>query len=169
MVSSAFISFTMMIPMMLQPLSLGLNIMTLILLLSILIAIHSSSWYAFTLFLVYIGGLLVMFAYVASMTPNTMFSKTKSIMPFLIPSIILALIISFSLTPSSSSLQLNNQIMASYWSSAMTPTYLISSHSYFIVFFLALMLFIVLLAVVKICLNQQGPLRPFSMKLNKFA
>nr|WNO18572.1 NADH dehydrogenase subunit 6 [Neolepetopsis sp.] len=155
--------------MMLQPLSLGLNIMTMILFLSILIAIHSSSWYAYTLFLVYVGGLLVMFAYVASMMPNTMFSKPKSLIPFLIPSILLSLTVSFSLSPSSSSTQLSGQTLASYWSSAMTPTYLISSHSYFIMFFLALMLFIVLLAVVKICLNQQGPLRPFSMKSNKFA
>nr|YP_009421088.1 NADH dehydrogenase subunit 6 [Cipangopaludina chinensis]ASR74867.1 NADH dehydrogenase subunit 6 [Cipangopaludina chinensis] len=67
---SLSLTFCFIIPLMAQPLSLGFCIMMLTLLMCVLIGVFLSSWYGFILFLIYVGGLLVMFAYVAALIPN---------------------------------------------------------------------------------------------------
>lgn len=52
------------------PISLGLRILIMALLLSCTFASIISSWFAFLIFLIYIGGILVMFAYFLALTPN---------------------------------------------------------------------------------------------------
>nr|AQT38716.1 NADH dehydrogenase subunit 6 [Margarya monodi] len=67
---SLSLTFCFIIPLMAQPLSLGFCIMMLTLLMCVMIGVFLSSWYGFILFLIYVGGLLVMFAYVAALIPN---------------------------------------------------------------------------------------------------
>nr|AAL04465.1 NADH dehydrogenase subunit 6 [Dendropoma petraeum] len=62
------------LPVMGQPLSLGLVILCLTASISYMCGFFVSSWYGYILFLVYVGGLLVMFAYVAALVPNVKYS-----------------------------------------------------------------------------------------------
>ena len=73
------LSRTLIFPLMAQPLSLGLAIMISTLLMCILSAAFLSACYAYILFFViYVGGLLVMFAYVAALSPNVLFGRAAA-------------------------------------------------------------------------------------------
>nr|ARI50089.1 NADH dehydrogenase subunit 6 [Cittarium pica] len=156
--SSLCFSFLLLMPSMMQPLSLGLCIMVFSALSCVLLGLVSSSWYAYILFLVYVGGLLVMFAYVSALAPNNFFSSTKSIFSgvgffLLILGMLWALSVPDISFLSSSSMLSTNKLIASSGSVIVSP----SSISVMIV--LGVILLINLLAVVKVCYYQQGPLR----------
>ena len=63
-----------------SPLALGLWILLLSIRISFLIRLIFSSWFGFILFLIYIGGILVIFAYFVSIQPNQQFELKKSLM-----------------------------------------------------------------------------------------
>nr|YP_009773398.1 NADH dehydrogenase subunit 6 [Hanleyella oldroydi]QIZ12621.1 NADH dehydrogenase subunit 6 [Hanleyella oldroydi] len=65
------------IPLLAQPVSLGINILLLALVVSMTSVTQVSSWFGFILVLIYIGGLLVMFAYVTALIPNMMFKQLR--------------------------------------------------------------------------------------------
>ncbi|CAJ1129313.1 Hypothetical predicted protein (mitochondrion) [Octopus vulgaris] len=67
-----------------QPLSLGFMIMLVSIFMSILISFFIYSWYGYMLFLVYVGGLLVMFMYIISLIPNLIFFSKGLIMYVLV-------------------------------------------------------------------------------------
>nr|BCQ06397.1 NADH dehydrogenase subunit 6 [Cellana nigrolineata] len=162
-ISSILLSMILMTPMMMQPMSLGLNLMLVISLTSIFMASFISTWYSYMLFLIYVGGLLVMFAYVASIIPNHLFSSMKTITMILILSVIFFYIVLVTFTPDTSTTQTFSYLLSQKWQLSTTPSYLISSQSFFIILFLAIILFTNLLSVVKVCYYQGGPLRPFHM------
>nr|WNO18549.1 NADH dehydrogenase subunit 6 [Cellana toreuma] len=161
--TSMLASLILMTPMMMQPMSLGLNLMLVVSLTSIFMASFMSTWYSYMLFLIYVGGLLVMFAYVASIIPNHLFSSMKTTVMTLILLIIFSNIVSMTTTPDTSTTQTLSSVVSQKWQLTMTPSYLISSYSFFIILFLGLILFTNLLSVVKVCYYQGGPLRPFQM------
>merc|ERR1711893_494660 len=66
-------SILLLLPLIAQPLRLGLVIILLTLMICCLRALLISSWYGYILFLIYVGGLLVIFAYVAALSPNVLF------------------------------------------------------------------------------------------------
>nr|YP_003204726.1 NADH dehydrogenase subunit 6 [Bivetiella cancellata]ACF04820.1 NADH dehydrogenase subunit 6 [Bivetiella cancellata] len=66
----------LLLPFMMQPLTLSLVIKILTLLMCMISGMLLSSWYGYILFLIYVGGLLVMFAYVAALCPNILFGST---------------------------------------------------------------------------------------------
>nr|APB92054.1 NADH dehydrogenase subunit 6 [Montfortula punctata] len=68
-----------MLPMLSAPLSLGLIVIMLSGVMCLLIGLTPSSWYGYILFLIYIGGLLVMFIYVSAITPNVVFTSSIGI------------------------------------------------------------------------------------------
>lgn len=78
-VSRFCFSLLFLMPTMMQPLRLGLCIIVLTGISCLLVGVVISSWYGYVLFLVYVGGLLVMFAYVSALAPNTFFSGIKAI------------------------------------------------------------------------------------------
>nr|ARQ20670.1 NADH dehydrogenase subunit 6 [Nacella concinna] len=161
-ISSILMSLTLTLPMMLQPLSLGLNLILLISMTSILMAFYISTWYSYILFLVYVGGLLVMFAYVSSLIPNNFFSSMKTLMLFLFMATVIFISLMTTNSLDSSTTQTSMLSIPQKWAMSLTPSHLISSSSFFILLFLGLILFANLLAVVKVCYHQSGPLRPFS-------
>nr|QBC73213.1 NADH dehydrogenase subunit 6 [Pseudococculinidae sp. MNHN-IM-2013-40847] len=159
--SSLLMALLCLMPLMLQPLSLGLSIMMLTTLISILIGMFFSSWYSYILFLVFIGGLLVMFAYVSVLIPNMVFSSMTPMLTFMMMflfSFFLLNIFPISSSQSISSIQMPQNSLKTMISSSMELT-LISSTSIMII--LGILLLFALLAVVKICYYQQSPLRPF--------
>uniref|UniRef100_UPI0030E3B2D5 NADH dehydrogenase subunit 6 n=1 Tax=Assiminea estuarina TaxID=2904674 RepID=UPI0030E3B2D5 len=149
-----------MLPLMAQPLSLGLVIMILSLLLCCLTAMFLSSWYAYILFLIYVGGLLVMFAYVAALSPNMMFlGMNAGIMS------VLVFIPSFVLLYNYMFLDLANLVDMSLWTEVkklkIYGIELVSPSYVSILISLGIVLLVNLVVVVKICFYQQSSLRPF--------
>nr|YP_010241797.1 NADH dehydrogenase subunit 6 [Xenophora japonica]QTI82485.1 NADH dehydrogenase subunit 6 [Xenophora japonica] len=157
------VSASLLLPLMAQPLSLGLVIMILTLLMCSLSAMLLSSWYAYILFLIYVGGLLVMFAYVAALSPNILFSGSYILAFFGILSVIFSVIFYLTYFVDTSSLSYlsyfsKEMYMKSYGGELATPT-MIS-----VLIGLGLILLINLIVVVKICYYQHAALRPFKSK-----
>nr|YP_010393231.1 NADH dehydrogenase subunit 6 [Cellana orientalis]UPX89393.1 NADH dehydrogenase subunit 6 [Cellana orientalis] len=162
-ITSMLMSMILMTPMMMQPMSLGLNLMLMVSLTSVFMASFTSTWYSYMLFLIYVGGLLVMFAYVASIIPNHLFSSMKTMIMMIVLLFTFLYITSIIITPDTSTTETFSHMLSQKWQLTATPSYLISSHSFFIIVFLGLILFTNLLSVVKVCYYQGGPLRPFQM------
>merc|ERR1719334_1201504 len=76
-----------------QPLSLGLAIIVSTLFMCLLRAMLLSSWYGYILFLIYVGGLLVIFAYVAALSPNMLFKSALPIVSLLVFSMLLRIVL----------------------------------------------------------------------------
>nr|QTT61127.1 NADH dehydrogenase subunit 6 [Tritia corniculum]QTT61361.1 NADH dehydrogenase subunit 6 [Tritia sp. p LAG-2017] len=164
---SALIIFSMtvsgflLLPLMMQPLSLGLVIMASTLLMCFISAITLSSWYGYILFLIYVGGLLVMFAYVAALSPNVLFGKGTPMVFFTI--MILPFCILFYFVPlvDVSSISYMN-IFSETKFLKIYGVEMVAPQMISILIGLALILLINLIVVVKICYYQQASLRPFS-------
>nr|YP_010577074.1 NADH dehydrogenase subunit 6 [Tristichotrochus unicus]UZN92192.1 NADH dehydrogenase subunit 6 [Tristichotrochus unicus] len=151
---------------MLQPLSLGACIMGLSVMFCLLIGVSVSSWYGFVLFLIFVGGLLVMFAYVSALAPNNFFSSAKSVVRFVVLYLFVLAYFSSGGPLSVSFISHNHLGLGSEieWlkSSVCAGGALVSPSSISLIIVLGTVLLIALLAVVKICYYQQGPLRSHS-------
>nr|YP_009417601.1 NADH dehydrogenase subunit 6 [Steromphala umbilicaris]AQD17685.1 NADH dehydrogenase subunit 6 [Steromphala umbilicaris]AQD17698.1 NADH dehydrogenase subunit 6 [Steromphala umbilicaris] len=157
-VLSLCFSLIFMMPSMLQPLSLGLCVMSLSIGLCVLLGLVGSSWYGYVLFLVYVGGLLVMFAYVSALAPNNFFSSIKSVFGFVLMFVIGCVMVSTLYFVDSGfisglvSFTENKNVVSS-------GMMIIGASSMCLVIVLGSVLLLNLLAVVKVCYYQQGPLR----------
>nr|YP_003162816.1 NADH dehydrogenase subunit 6 [Oncomelania hupensis robertsoni]ABS87683.1 NADH dehydrogense subunit 6 [Oncomelania hupensis robertsoni]AEP39049.1 NADH dehydrogenase subunit 6 [Oncomelania hupensis hupensis] len=152
----------LMFPLMAQPLSLGLSIMISTLFLCMSSAMLISSWYAYILFLIYVGGLLVMFAYVAALSPNTLFSGMNAIIFFITLSVIIYVILynHYFIDP------VKTEIFNTWAETKKLKTYgveLVSPHYISILIALGTILLLNLIVVVKICFYQHTPLRSFKI------
>lgn len=136
------------------PITLGALILILAFQLSLYIALISSTWFAFLLFLIYIGGLLVIFSYFIALSPNHPISLTQPISLFFITLFTSLLILSITL-PILSPLA----IYKPHFTSLLN---LFTTKNLPLLLFLTLILFFALILVVKIRLRSSGPLRPFS-------
>ena len=158
--TSMRVSRVFMFPLMAQPLSLGLSIMVSSLFLCTLTALTLSSWYAYILFLIYVGGLLVIFAYVAALSPNVLFSGSGPLFFFISTFTLLLGLLYLVPFPDLATLRSIEAVpviktLKSY------GCQLVSEGSAFILIGLGLILLINLVAVVKICYYQHASLRPF--------
>nr|YP_009572107.1 NADH dehydrogenase subunit 6 [Umbonium thomasi]QBI37698.1 NADH dehydrogenase subunit 6 [Umbonium thomasi] len=151
-------SLMFMMPSMLQPLSLGLCVMILSIFMCMLLGLLVSSWYGYVLFLVYVGGLLVMFAYVSALAPNNFFSSIKSVVGFLFVWLSSIIMVSTLYFPSSGVVA-GVSLFSEFKDVSSSGMMVISPSSMCLVIVLGSVLLINLLAVVKICYYQQGPLR----------
>nr|QTF74786.1 NADH dehydrogenase subunit 6 [Aspa marginata] len=163
---SALILFTMagssmlLLPLMAQPLSLGLVIMFATLMMCSISAMLLSSWYGYILFLIYVGGLLVMFAYVAALSPNVLFGSGSPLIFFVFMLIFLGIIMFMYPLIDFSSLNYLSSY-SSYKFLKMYGTEMVSPQMISILIGLGIILLINLVVVVKICYYQHASLRPF--------
>nr|YP_009679854.1 NADH dehydrogenase subunit 6 [Timarete posteria]QDH12179.1 NADH dehydrogenase subunit 6 [Timarete posteria] len=137
-----------------SPLTLGCSILILTLLFCCLSSALTLSWFTLILFLIYVGGLLIMFAYFVALSPNQ--HHQFLISPLLLFTVFLVTTtLSFFYTPLFMSAPL------SYSTTQLMP--MLYTHENFLsLMFAAITLFITLLAVVKTVSLPSGPLRPFS-------
>lgn len=136
---------TLLIP---NPLSLAIIILTIAITTALLIALLISSWIAFLLFLIYIGGILVIFAYFVATSPNFPINiKIPLTIRFFIFSVLLYL------------LQNTSPQIVSIKSSSLNTFY--STHTTSTLIILALILLLTIIIVVKLVSLPKGPLRPF--------
>nr|ADL59785.1 NADH dehydrogenase subunit 6 [Meloidae sp. MT-2010] len=149
--------FSMMFLTLSHPLSLGITL----LIQTILISMISGSfcftyWFSYILFLVMIGGMLILFIYMTSIASNEKFMfSLKSTSPVMI--MVLLLVPSYFMM---NDLSINNDMLS------FTPNNLTISmikYTYMpmnmILTFVITYLFIALIAIVKIIGNTNGPLR----------
>nr|YP_009318319.1 NADH dehydrogenase subunit 6 [Astralium haematragum]AOZ71800.1 NADH dehydrogenase subunit 6 [Astralium haematragum] len=157
-ISSACFSLLFLMPSMMQPLSLGLSIMVFSVLVCVLLGITMASWYSYVLFLIYVGGLLVMFAYVSALAPNNFFSSFKAMLGLMMSFILVFCMLTFVYVPDSAFLGWSNALSREkeFFSSG---SIMVSPSSASLIILLGTVLLINLLAVVKVCYYQQGPLR----------
>nr|AXA45385.1 NADH dehydrogenase subunit 6 [Inquisitor sp. MNHN IM 2013-18505] len=153
-------SSLIMLPMMSQPLSLGLVIMLSTFWMCVVSAVTLSSWYAYILFLIYVGGLLVMFAYVAALSPNVLFGKGTPVVLFISMSFLFAGTMYFYPMIDLPSIGDLN----AFFVSKFLKTYaveMVSPGMISILIGLAIILLVNLIVVVKICYYQRATLRPY--------
>nr|WLD05592.1 NADH dehydrogenase subunit 6 [Escarpia spicata]WLD05626.1 NADH dehydrogenase subunit 6 [Escarpia spicata] len=147
----ATLTFSLMLSF--NPVTQGMFIL-LISLTSTIMLLLMSSWYAIILFLIYISGMLVMFAYFSATSQNS-----KLEINLLFPSMIfmfLMFMMILILTPP----HLNSNFFLSLTNSQSD---LFISFNIPILTFLISALFLALICIVKICTKDKGPLRPFIM------
>lgn len=132
------------------PLTLGITIFIIALTSLILICIISTTWLALSFFLIYIGGILVLFAYFLAILPNQFLNRLYSI----IFSLLALAVIGIN----------EHQLLHSpQWSYNQFSVHLIlSNQNTVIVITLALSLLLVLIITVKLTIIKSGPLRPYS-------
>jgi len=161
--TSISISRVFLFPLMAQPLSLGLSIIISSLFLCTLTALTLSSWYAYILFLIYVGGLLVMFAYVAALSPNVLFTGGGPLAFFILATGLVFLLFLISPLPDLPRLG-SGETASSFKGLKACGTQLVSEGSALVLIGLGLILLINLVAVVKICYYQHASLRPFTQR-----
>lgn len=148
--STILISF--LLPLIYNPITLGLWIITLAIFVAISIIILTRSWLRFITFLIYIGGLLVIFAYFVAIDPN---KKLKIIDPIILPTVFFVILLfstrRFWLLPTLNSSSISN---------INTKILLIIQYSPILIT-IGITLLISLIAVVKITKRSQGSLRPY--------
>nr|YP_009645761.1 NADH dehydrogenase subunit 6 [Pseudocuneopsis capitata]QBS54486.1 NADH dehydrogenase subunit 6 [Pseudocuneopsis capitata] len=158
MIISILWTYTMLsmtLPM--HPLSLGIMVLLLAFLNCTLIAMISP-WYSYMLFFIFIGGMLVMFAYIASLSPNMTFSVNNPLMPAILTIIS---ILSFKNSTLTSNHQTNTELNASVNDTMQALSFLYTENGITCVILLACMLLFTLVASVKICKPKMGALRAF--------
>lgn len=142
---------TILIP---SPVALGVTILTAAFTICVLTSIISFSWVGIIIFLIYIGGILVIFAYFAAIQPNQQLTKFTPLPLLLSPPVILFL---FSLTKHHTPF---SSIRTQFLSPTITSLYF--WYNIPILLFLGLILFLALVCVVKVSKSSLGPLRPFN-------
>lgn len=137
----------------LTPLNLGVWILISSLIFALFIIVSISSWFSFIIFLIYIGGILVIFVYFIALSPNLQLR--------LFPIITLSLIVFLILNILNLSLKIFPQFY-SFFRQKFSFDILFLSLNNFILLTLAVILFLALISVVKISNRSSGPLRPFN-------
>nr|BDQ44400.1 NADH dehydrogenase subunit 6 [Amynthas habereri] len=142
---------TMMLYLSTTPIMLGINILTMALLLSATLATSMSSWYAFLVFLIYIGGMLVMFAYFLALSPNQQMPTTSNMVYMVVTLATLTIVAITTQTKIYMPQEMYQDNM-----------YLYSINTSPILILLALILLLTMVIVVKLTSRSKGPLRPFN-------
>nr|YP_009773385.1 NADH dehydrogenase subunit 6 [Leptochiton nexus]QIZ12596.1 NADH dehydrogenase subunit 6 [Leptochiton nexus] len=155
------LSFCFIIPVLSHPINLGLSILLMALLISMTSIFQVSSWFGFILVLIYIGGLLVMFAYVAALTPNILLSNIKMLLSY--TSLFLLFLLMFFYSKIFA-MGMNPHMTERFpWETNYSKTGLVISSNFnlsILISMISILLF-ALICVVKICYFNQGALRPF--------
>ncbi len=134
----------------LNPLTIGLLILFLALILSVTFSLSISSWVALLIFLIYIGGMLVIFSYFVAITPNQNLSAIVLINTLFSSIFVLAFI--------SYILNIFTPLNINY----ITQTNIIyEKYNIPVLIILALILLFTIVVVVKVSIHNKGPLRPF--------
>lgn len=145
---SILLTITAAITMSLNPITIGILILITSLVLTLIYSILLTSWVAFLIFLIYVGGILVIFAYFVALTPN----QQRNILRLPITTIFLSSLIIITTRNFRIKIpQLNlNSIRTFYQINNIN-----------LLFILAIILLFTIIVVVKLVTNNKGPLRPF--------
>nr|USO21441.1 NADH dehydrogenase subunit 6 [Eurema hecabe] len=154
-----------------HPLAMGLIILMQTLIISIFIGMFMSTyWFSYILFMVFMGGLLVLFIYVSSIASNELMKFTLKLKLMFLFIMMSTMTISYlkynniNLTYLFKNKEMNNMINLIYFSNENNINLfkLYNKQNYFLIMLLILYLFVTLIAVIKITNIFYGPLRSFN-------
>nr|YP_009775568.1 NADH dehydrogenase subunit 6 [Pontia edusa]QJA15794.1 NADH dehydrogenase subunit 6 [Pontia edusa] len=169
MMTMTFISLFMLF--ITHPLSMGLMILIQTLLLSLLLGIYINTyWFSYILFLVFLGGLLVLFIYVSSVASNEMMNFSLKMKMYLLFSIIMFILFSifkmknYYLFNNFINNEMNNfnEYFLFFNENKISLSKLYNSQTFLMIMMIIIYLFITLIAVIKITNIFFGPLRSFN-------
>jgi len=146
--SGFIIGLIFLLPMVQQGIYLVVVVFCLVVFIRGLIGFMGLSWYGFSLFLIYVGGLLVIFGYVISIIPNFYLYKFKFLSLFFF-GFIFCFLLSFKVFLIDVSKEMGG--------------FLYSGQGFLVFIGLGFVLFLRLVCVVKICYFSKGSLRPFEV------
>nr|YP_010564341.1 NADH dehydrogenase subunit 6 [Mythimna turca]UYX62364.1 NADH dehydrogenase subunit 6 [Mythimna turca] len=155
-----------------NPLSMGLMILIQTLLTCLLTGMMIKTyWFAYILFLTFLGGLLVLFIYVSSIASNEMFKFMINFKKMFFISLILLMFIQFmymnnlswmNLSMNSDMNNFNQMILFINNENKINLSKLYNNQTFLVMMMLVIYLFITLIAIVKITNIFYGPIRSFS-------
>nr|APX39362.1 NADH dehydrogenase subunit 6 [Psylliodes thlaspis] len=145
-----------------HPLSCGLILLTQTILTAFLSGLMNYNfWYSYILFLIMVGGMLILFIYMTSIASNEKFKFNKKLLIILISSFVLILMLSFL-----DLMYLNyfvnmqdNKMMNSNFNNNLSLKKYFNYPNFNLMIMMIIYLFITLIAIVKITNNSYGPLR----------
>nr|AVN67494.1 NADH dehydrogenase subunit 6 [Panchlora nivea] len=142
-----------------HPLAMGLVLLIQTSMISLMSGMLSQSfWFSYVLFLIFLGGMLVLFIYVTSLASNEMFSmSTKLIITILLMTPLLMWMMKSMYTNIQNQESMNFYIMNNSTNFPLIKLYNFPTN--IITIMLALYLFLTLIVVVKITNIFEGPLR----------
>nr|YP_009573130.1 NADH dehydrogenase subunit 6 [Macromia daimoji]QBF44110.1 NADH dehydrogenase subunit 6 [Macromia daimoji] len=163
MILMFMISNTIIFSLMNHPMNMGLFLLIQTLLSCLMIGLTmQTTWFSYILFLVFLGGMMVLFIYMTSVASNEMFKKHNMILPLLmiIPILVLSLLFMDPFLVSGAKNQdvfmfPMNQVKQTEESLSMIYSYPTSMVTVFMVMYLLLTLII----IVYITKFNKGPLR----------
>lgn len=154
------LSLSFLLPLIVHPLILGVLILLIRSLGRVVLSSLVISWFGYRLFLVYVGGILVMFSYVVALSPNFRGISYSYFIFIFFGSFVLSFLF-LSVLDSDLYWSFSKEINIGLFSSS-SVTGLYSDMNVSIMVFLLIMLLATMVMVVKICYYRSGPLRPFS-------
>nr|URX53600.1 NADH dehydrogenase subunit 6 [Bifiditermes mutubae] len=149
---------SVMFTQMMHPLAMGVTLLmqtTMVCLISGLM--HQSFWFQYVLFMVFIGGMLVLFIYVASLASNEMFSLSTKMLMMTAVTITISTTIKDWTTSNSKEMMMFNMAMDN--EITMMTSKLYNQPNGWLTIFMAMYLLMTLIVVVKITNISKGPLR----------
>lgn len=132
-----------------NPMTAALSLLIIAIIASTTFATLTSTWIAVIVFLVYVAGILVIFAYFVAIIPNQ--QSIISANPIII-SLIMVTSITYIIFRSSNFTILDKSIKITFFYSNNNPATLLA---------LAIVLLLTIVVIVKISNQSKGPLRPF--------
>nr|YP_010159290.1 NADH dehydrogenase subunit 6 [Paragnetina indentata]QRG31740.1 NADH dehydrogenase subunit 6 [Paragnetina indentata] len=164
MFSSSILAFIF--TQMSHPLAMGLMLLLQTFLVTLIAGFLTQSfWFSYILFLVFLGGLLVLFIYVTSLASNEMFSLSlltllSALIPLSLAWIIFIALDPFALTHSTMNIDLQASVAQPHHLETAFPLMkLYNNPTNLLTLMLVLYLFLTLIAVVKVTSILKGPLR----------
>nr|UEV86564.1 NADH dehydrogenase subunit 6 [Dasychira tristis] len=169
--SIIIISITLIMMFLNNPLSMGLMILIQTILICLLTGMFMKSyWFSYILFLIFLGGLLVLFIYVTSIAANELFYSSFNMKINLLIMLTLMMMMSFYFKNKLTWMNIMmNSDMINLWmmkklfifnySNIIYLNKLYNNQTFYIMLMLMIYLFIVLISVVKIINIFYGPLR----------
>nr|YP_009114559.1 NADH dehydrogenase subunit 6 [Homologenus malayensis]AIB52337.1 NADH dehydrogenase subunit 6 [Homologenus malayensis] len=158
-------TFSIIFTRMHHPLSMGLILLLQTVLVCASSGMTSSSfWFSYILFLIFLGGMMVLFIYIASLASNKKFKfpllPTFLLFLFLLASMMMTFFFFDSMNlPTSNFLSLSSSLLMFYQNKTMLINWIYSPKLIFFTLFIVLYLLLTLLVVVKISYSSLGPMR----------
>nr|QAY81677.1 NADH dehydrogenase subunit 6 [Geothelphusa sp. DJL-2014] len=153
---------SLMFTRMTHPLAMGLNLLIQTIIISFSAGLTTYSfWFSYTLFLIFLGGMLVLFIYIASLASNEIFHFPLVSIMFILSSLLISILFSFLLdsilTPHLSNL--SNSSINIFSSTEHFTSWIFNYPSMWFTLFIISYLLLTLLVVIKIINLFKGPLR----------
>nr|AUR43957.1 NADH dehydrogenase subunit 6 [Glomeridesmus spelaeus]QCF39674.1 NADH dehydrogenase subunit 6 [Glomeridesmus spelaeus]QCF39687.1 NADH dehydrogenase subunit 6 [Glomeridesmus spelaeus] len=153
MIMIIMISISMIFFQLTHPMEMSILLIILTLTISINSLLFSMTpWFSYILFLIYMGGVMVMFMYMSSLTPNKLPITIKKIAPIMIFSLLFITFYNYKIFKSMN-LKSSMSIMKSFTFLSMNMTMIIIT-----------ILMITMISIIMITQNKKTPLRPISLK-----